>query len=74
MVFNLASLVSTVVLVLPLTAIAAPAIPVAVAGLEDCSSWHYPKTHKVMVGKGSKSRFDPQYVRAKVGNYIKFEL
>ncbi|KAF8599531.1 hypothetical protein BDV93DRAFT_560335, partial [Ceratobasidium sp. AG-I] len=31
-------------------------------------------THKVTVGKGGKLRYHPQYVRAKVGDTIKFEF
>ena len=69
--FNLASLISAVVLALPLTALAAPAVPAAAAGLEDRSR---SKTHKVTVGQGGKLRYDPEYVNAKVGDTIKFEL
>ncbi|KAF8599533.1 hypothetical protein BDV93DRAFT_546872 [Ceratobasidium sp. AG-I] len=74
MMFNLASLVSVVVLALPLAALAAPAIPATAAGLEDRSR---SKTHKVTVGKvtkGGKPRFNPQYVHAKAGDTIKFEF
>ncbi|KAF8600223.1 hypothetical protein BDV93DRAFT_525511 [Ceratobasidium sp. AG-I] len=74
MMFNFASLISTVVLALPLVALAAPAVPAADAGLEDRSDWHYPKTHKVTVGNNGKLRYDPQYVHAKVGDYVKFEF
>ncbi|KAG9125768.1 hypothetical protein FRC07_006298 [Ceratobasidium sp. 392] len=68
MYFSFASFASTVLLVLPLTALAAPATPVS--GLENRSR----KTHKVTVGAWGKLRYDPEYVHAKVGDYIKFEF
>ncbi|KAF8599530.1 hypothetical protein BDV93DRAFT_560333 [Ceratobasidium sp. AG-I] len=92
MMFNLASLISAVVLALPLAVLAAPAFPSGavvtthvpqtsgrprpsgVAVLEDRAR---SKTHKVTVGKVSKNgnpRFSPQYVKAKVGDTIKFEF
>ncbi|KAG9081191.1 hypothetical protein FRC06_005739 [Ceratobasidium sp. 370] len=71
--FNLASLVSAVVLALPLASLAAPSVPSADSDLED-RSWHYPKTYKVTVGAWGKLRYDPEYVYAKVGDYIKFEF
>ncbi|KAF8599532.1 hypothetical protein BDV93DRAFT_526052 [Ceratobasidium sp. AG-I] len=71
MMFNLASLISVVVLALPLAALAAPATPATAAGLEDRSR---SKTHKVTVGKGGKLRYHPEYVKAKVGDYIQFEF
>ncbi|KAF8600221.1 hypothetical protein BDV93DRAFT_525509, partial [Ceratobasidium sp. AG-I] len=74
MMFNFASLFSAVVLALPLVALAAPAVPAADAELEGRSNWHYPKTYKVTVGKNNKLRYDPEYVHAKVGDYVKFEF
>ncbi|KAG8728602.1 hypothetical protein FRC10_004777, partial [Ceratobasidium sp. 414] len=67
MYFNIASLVSAVVLALPLAALAAPAAPVS--EFEERSG----KTHKVTVGANGQLRYDPQYVHAKVGDYVKFE-
>lgn len=74
MMFNLASLVSVVVLALPLVALAAPTVPATDAGLENRSGSPRSKTHKVTVGKGGKLRYRPQYVDAKVGDSILFEL
>ncbi|KAG8754911.1 hypothetical protein FRC12_011067 [Ceratobasidium sp. 428] len=68
MYFSLASILSTVVLTLPLSALAAPAV--SVSDLEDRSD----KTHKVTVGAWGKLRYDPEYVNAKIGDYIKFEF
>ncbi|KAG8774885.1 hypothetical protein FRC12_001774 [Ceratobasidium sp. 428] len=69
MYFSLASVLSAALLVLPLSALAAPAAPVS--DLEDRG---YSKTHKVTVGADGKLRYDPQYVHAKVGDYVKFEF
>ncbi|KAF8672121.1 hypothetical protein RHS04_07875 [Rhizoctonia solani] len=44
------------------------------AELEARGDWHYPKTHRVIVGAGGKFRYDPEYVSAKIGDYIKFEF
>jgi plastocyanin len=74
MMFNFTSLFSAILLALPLTALAAPAVPVSESEIEERSNWHYPKTHKVSVGAWGKLRYDPEYVDAKVGDYIKFEL
>jgi plastocyanin len=71
MMLSFASLFSAVVLALPLTALAAPASD---SEIEERSNWHYPKTHKVTVGAWGKFRYNPEYVDAKVGDYIKFEL
>jgi plastocyanin len=73
MMFSFASIFSAIVLALPLVVLAAPAVPAAGAGLEDRSNY-YPKTYKVTVGAGGKLRYDPQYVNAEVGDYVKFEL
>ncbi|QRW06419.1 plastocyanin-like domain protein [Ceratobasidium sp. AG-Ba] len=67
MYFNIASIVSVVVLALPLAASAAPAVELDLEA-------RGPKTHKVTVGKNGKLRYKPEYVRAKVGDYIKFEF
>ncbi|KEP47425.1 putative plastocyanin-like domain protein [Rhizoctonia solani 123E] len=42
--------------------------------LEARGSWHYPKTHRVTVGAGGQLRYNPEYVSAGVGDYIKFEF
>ncbi|QRV92299.1 plastocyanin-like domain protein [Ceratobasidium sp. AG-Ba] len=68
MYFNLASILSAVVLALPLAASAAPASDL------DLEARGPSKTYKVTVGAGGKLRYDPQYVHAKVGDYIKFEF
>ncbi|KAG8735188.1 hypothetical protein FRC10_010896 [Ceratobasidium sp. 414] len=72
MYFNIASLISAVVLALPLAGLAAPAAPTPApaSNLEDRSG----KTHKVTVGANGELRYDPQYVYAKVGDYVKFEF
>ncbi|KAG9080234.1 hypothetical protein FRC06_006912 [Ceratobasidium sp. 370] len=72
MYFNFASLLSAAVFVLPLTALAAPAATptTVVSDIEDRSG----KTHKVTVGAYGKLRYNPQYVYAKVGDYVKFEF
>ncbi|KAG8734485.1 hypothetical protein FRC12_018514 [Ceratobasidium sp. 428] len=67
--FSLASVFFAALLALPLTVLAAPAAPVS--DLEDRG--HY-NTHKVTVGAWGKLRYDPQYVHAKVGDYVKFEF
>lgn len=74
MMFNLAPIFSAVVLALPLTALAAPAGAATEGELEGRSKWHYPKTHKVTVGAWGKLRYDPEYVHARVGDYVQFEL
>ncbi|QRV96199.1 plastocyanin-like domain protein [Ceratobasidium sp. AG-Ba] len=68
MYFNIASVVSAAVLALPLAAFAAPASDL------DLEARGYSKTYKVTVGAGGKLRYDPQYVHANVGDYIKFEF
>ncbi|KAG9121921.1 hypothetical protein FRC07_001901 [Ceratobasidium sp. 392] len=68
MYFSFTCLASAVLLALPLTALAAPAAPVS--DLEERSS----KTYKVTVGAWGKLRYDPEYVHAKVGDYVKFEF
>lgn len=74
MMFNFASVFSVVMFALPLSALAAPAVPAVEAELEGRSNWHYPKTYRVTVGAHAKLLYDPEYVHAKVGDYIKFEL
>ncbi|KAG9089507.1 hypothetical protein FRC07_012327, partial [Ceratobasidium sp. 392] len=74
MLFSLYAIVSVFLLALPWTSFAAPAAAAAVdSELEDRSSY-YPKTHKVTVGAWGKLRYNPEYVHAKVGDYIKFEF
>jgi plastocyanin len=73
MMFNFASLFSVVVLALPLAAFAAPTVQVSESEIEERSDY-YPTTHKVTVGAWGKLRYDPEYVDAKVGDYIEFEL
>lgn len=77
MMFNLASIFSAVVLALPLTSVVANPVPSNLdeaAELEERGNWHYPKTHRVTVGAWGKLMYDPEYVNAKVGDYIKFEF
>ncbi|QRV77473.1 hypothetical protein RhiJN_05488 [Ceratobasidium sp. AG-Ba] len=61
-------------LAIPLTVLAAPAVPVHNSGIEGRSNWHHSKTHKVTVGAWSTKRYHPEYVHAKVGDYIEFEF
>ncbi|KAG8768075.1 hypothetical protein FRC12_005776 [Ceratobasidium sp. 428] len=70
MIFSLVSLVSFLVFFLPFTALAAPAAPLD----GELEARGYGKTHVVTVGKKGKLRYDPQYVHAKKGDYIKFEF
>ncbi|CAE6426530.1 hypothetical protein ACGC1H_005644 [Rhizoctonia solani] len=76
MMFNLASVVFTSALAL--TSVIANPVPSnhgeAGAELEARGSWHYPKTHRVTVGAAGQLRYHPEYVNAKVGDYIKFEF
>jgi plastocyanin len=73
MYFSIHSIFSAVILALPLSAIAAPVLDTD-SSLELRSNWHHSKSHKVTVGAGGKFRYDPQYVHAKVGDYVEFEL
>ena len=73
MYFSITSVLSAAVLALPLSTLAAPAVD-SESDLELRSNWHYSKTHKVSVGAWGKLRYDPQYVHAKVGDYVEFEL
>jgi plastocyanin len=72
MYFSIPSILSVVILALPLSGIAAPVTDSDY--LELRSNWHHSKSHKVTVGAGGKFLYDPQYVHAKVGDYIEFEL
>ncbi|KAG8769135.1 hypothetical protein FRC12_005146 [Ceratobasidium sp. 428] len=65
MYFSLASVLSAALFVLPLSALAAPA-----ASVSDLEDRGYSKTHKVTVGAWGKLRYDPQWVHAKVGDYV----
>ncbi|CAE6348646.1 unnamed protein product [Rhizoctonia solani] len=75
MLFSFASMTSAIVLALPLTGVAAN--PIRSAGhlnLEARTEWNSPTTHKVTVGAWGKLRYDPEYVHAKVGDYVQFEF
>jgi plastocyanin len=74
MMFNLASIFTAVVLALPMTALAAPAVASSDSALKDRSNSGHHKTYKVTVGAYGKLRYDPEYVDANVGDYVKFEL
>jgi plastocyanin len=76
MMFNFASILSAVVLVLPIASVLANPVPSIdeTSELEERGNWNYPKTHRVTVGAWGKLKYDPEYVNAKVGDYIKFEL
>ncbi|KAG8718304.1 hypothetical protein FRC09_012862 [Ceratobasidium sp. 395] len=69
MIFSLVSLISFIVFFLPFTALAAPAAPVD--GELEARGY---KKWKVTVGDNMKLRYNPQYVHAKVGDYIEFEF
>jgi hypothetical protein len=78
MIFNFASAISAVVLALPLTSVLANPLPAKLENqsteLEERGNWGYPKTHRVTVGAWGKLMYDPEYVNAKFGDYVKFEL
>ncbi|CAE6479332.1 unnamed protein product [Rhizoctonia solani] len=67
MIFNLVSIVSALALALPILA-----GPVPVSGLNARAEWPEPKTYKVTVGALGQLRYDPEYVYAEVGDYVKF--
>ncbi|KDN35339.1 hypothetical protein RSAG8_11673, partial [Rhizoctonia solani AG-8 WAC10335] len=74
MMFNLASIASVLVLALPIAA-----NPVPRSGLDartewNSTEWHEPTTYKVTVGAEGELRYDPEYVHAQIGDYIKFEF
>jgi plastocyanin len=73
MYFSITSVLSAAVLALPLSVLAAP-VADSDPSLELRSNWHHSSTHKVTVGAYGKLRYDPQYVHAKVGDYVEFEL
>ncbi|CAE6373571.1 unnamed protein product [Rhizoctonia solani] len=76
MMLNLLSVAVTAALTL--TSVIANPLPSnfdeAGTELEARGNWHYPKTHRVIVGAGGQLRYNPEYVNAKVGDYIKFEF
>ena len=77
MMFSFASIFSAVVLALPLVTASpfpAPAILEEGGELGPRGNWHYPKTHRVTVGAWGNLAYDPEYVNANVGDYIKFEF
>lgn len=78
MLFNFASIASVIALTLPLTSVVANPVPTVLEGasaeLEERGNWHYPKTHRVTVGAWGELKYDPEYVKAKVGDYVEFEL
>ncbi|KAF8693200.1 hypothetical protein RHS03_08391, partial [Rhizoctonia solani] len=69
MFFNFASIASAAVLALPLVGVAANPVPHNAR-----TEWESPKTHKVTVGAWGQLRYNPEFVHAKVGDYIKFEF
>ncbi|KAG9121706.1 hypothetical protein FRC07_002239 [Ceratobasidium sp. 392] len=69
MIFSLASLISFIVFLLPLTALAFPTAPAS--ELEGRAG----KAHRVIVGIRNKPyRYHPQYVNANLGDIIQFEF
>ncbi|CUA74068.1 hypothetical protein RSOLAG22IIIB_10945 [Rhizoctonia solani] len=75
MYFSIPSIISTIIFVLLLTGVIAN--PIRSAGhlrLETRTEWDSPKTHKVTVGAWGKLLYDPEYVHAKVGDYMQFEF
>jgi hypothetical protein len=77
MILNFASILSGVVLALPMTSVLANPIPSILeetTELEKRGNQHRPKTHCVTVGAQGKPKYDPEYVNANVGDYIEFEL
>ncbi|CAE7206765.1 unnamed protein product [Rhizoctonia solani] len=75
MFFSLASIASAIVLALPLIGVAANPIPSADhSNLDTRTEWESHDTHKVTVGAWGKLQYDPEYVHAKIGDYIEFEF
>ncbi|CAE6456460.1 unnamed protein product [Rhizoctonia solani] len=72
---KLASIISIALFTLPLAGVVAnPIRSVGHLHLDARTEWDAPKTHKVTVGAEGKLNYDPEYIHAKVGDYIKFEL
>ncbi|CAE6456431.1 unnamed protein product [Rhizoctonia solani] len=69
MFFSLTSVASAVVLALPLTGVVANPVP-----HDTRTEWGSPETHKVTVGAWGQLRYNPEFVHAKVGDYIEFEF
>ncbi|CUA78496.1 hypothetical protein RSOLAG22IIIB_13187 [Rhizoctonia solani] len=82
MLFNFVAIVSFLAFVLPIIANPVPRSKIARTDSEwndndwnkTSTEWHESKTYKVTVGANGKLRYNPQYVHAKVGDYIKFEF
>ncbi|KAG9125821.1 hypothetical protein FRC07_006049 [Ceratobasidium sp. 392] len=73
MYFSLTSVVSAILLALPLSVAAVP-LTENDPSLEIRSNWHHNKYHKVTVGAWGKLLYDPQYVHAKPGDTVVFEF
>ncbi|CCO31626.1 hypothetical protein BN14_05673 [Rhizoctonia solani AG-1 IB] len=72
---KLASIISIALFTLPLAGVVAnPIRSVGHLHLDARTEWDAPKTHKVTVGAEGKLNYDPEYIHAKVGDYIKFEF
>ncbi|CUA78388.1 hypothetical protein RSOLAG22IIIB_13111 [Rhizoctonia solani] len=78
MMFNFAAIITVLAFVLPIIANPVPRSNIARTEWNDNdwnnTEWHEPKTYKVTVGANGNLRYDPEYVHAKVGDYIKFEF
>ncbi|CAE6498465.1 unnamed protein product [Rhizoctonia solani] len=74
MIFNLASIASALMLTLPIVANPVPRSDLGARTEWNSTEWHEPKTYKVTVGAEGELRYDPEYVHANVGDYIKFEF
>ncbi|CAE6377199.1 unnamed protein product [Rhizoctonia solani] len=69
MFFSFTSIASAVVLSLPLAVVVAKPVP-----HDARTEWESPKTHEVTVGAWGQLRYNPEFVHAKVGDYINFEF
>ncbi|KAG8692577.1 hypothetical protein FRC08_009686, partial [Ceratobasidium sp. 394] len=72
MIFDLFSLLSLLVLILPLTVLGAPADPIS--ELEARGDADKGRIYKVTVGANDTYRYYPQYVYANPGDYVRFEF
>ncbi|QRV76188.1 plastocyanin-like domain protein [Ceratobasidium sp. AG-Ba] len=74
MYLSISSVFSAVVLAFAVSNVAATPLAENDSSLETRSNWHHNKNHRVTVGAYGKLRYDPQYVHAKVGDFIEFEF
>ncbi|CAE7148865.1 unnamed protein product [Rhizoctonia solani] len=74
MMFNVASVISALAFVLPIVANPVPRSGLDARAEGNGTGWDEPTTYKVTVGAEGKLRYDPEYVHAKVGDYIQFEF